>query len=331
MSNRLSDAGRFLRGLTQLTRQIVDEARRPGDPRRRSPLVEPLAEFISTGFEQLNNINIRNTISTTAWKSSVLLRQTGIAARNAIQPASPPSTSYASQPTETFTSTPSFVETDSLIDATTTATSFRVKDPMPTYPEVDLSTLKKTSYGVPSKVSTSTDPKVDTSTMPSSSSTLKSPTIEPKSEPFLSTKSLETIQDRPIDKSIEPSTSMNSSVSDESSIPLTFDENQHLMSPPVGHSDAQARPVPTTRIGRLASFGSLAAGLGVGALGSVVRRSVGLEQKSSQTALSPYLSKANAERIVNTLCKVRGAALKLGQMISIQGRFNIFLRFCSKF
>lgn len=32
-----------------------------------------------------------------------------------------------------------------------------------------------------------------------------------------------------------------------------------------------------------------------------------------------FLSEANAERIVRTLCKVRGAALKLGQMLSIQG------------
>lgn len=34
---------------------------------------------------------------------------------------------------------------------------------------------------------------------------------------------------------------------------------------------------------------------------------------------SPFLSDANAERIVDTLCKVRGAALKIGQMLSIQG------------
>uniref|UniRef100_A0A8C4XEJ3 Atypical kinase COQ8A, mitochondrial n=1 Tax=Erpetoichthys calabaricus TaxID=27687 RepID=A0A8C4XEJ3_ERPCA len=33
---------------------------------------------------------------------------------------------------------------------------------------------------------------------------------------------------------------------------------------------------------------------------------------------SPFLTEANAERIVRTLCKVRGAALKLGQMLSIQ-------------
>ena len=34
---------------------------------------------------------------------------------------------------------------------------------------------------------------------------------------------------------------------------------------------------------------------------------------------NPFLTEANAERIVNTLCRVRGAALKLGQMLSIQG------------
>ena len=37
---------------------------------------------------------------------------------------------------------------------------------------------------------------------------------------------------------------------------------------------------------------------------------------------SPFLSEANAERIVSTLCKMRGAALKLGQMLSIQGDEN---------
>uniref|UniRef100_A0A8C4W2P0 ABC1 atypical kinase-like domain-containing protein n=1 Tax=Gopherus evgoodei TaxID=1825980 RepID=A0A8C4W2P0_9SAUR len=53
------------------------------------------------------------------------------------------------------------------------------------------------------------------------------------------------------------------------------------------------RKVPATRLGRLASFGG----------------------KKLSGAL---LSEANAERIVRTLCKVRGAALKLGQMLSIQ-------------
>lgn len=32
------------------------------------------------------------------------------------------------------------------------------------------------------------------------------------------------------------------------------------------------------------------------------------------------LNDANMDRIVSTLCRVRGAALKLGQMVSIQGK-----------
>lgn len=36
------------------------------------------------------------------------------------------------------------------------------------------------------------------------------------------------------------------------------------------------------------------------------------------------LNEANATKIVDTLCRVRGAALKLGQMLSIQGRDGQF-------
>jgi len=42
-------------------------------------------------------------------------------------------------------------------------------------------------------------------------------------------------------------------------------------------------------------------------------------QKKAVLDSNPFISEANAERIVRTLCKVRGAALKLGQMLSIQG------------
>ena len=40
---------------------------------------------------------------------------------------------------------------------------------------------------------------------------------------------------------------------------------------------------------------------------------------SQSIAKNPLYNDANLERIVNTLCRVRGAALKLGQMISLQG------------
>ncbi|XP_036611330.1 atypical kinase COQ8A, mitochondrial [Trichosurus vulpecula] len=84
---------------------------------------------------------------------------------------------------------------------------------------------------------------------------------------------------------------------------------------------ARERKVPVTRIGRLANFGGLAVGLGFGALAEVAKKSLRSENSAGKKAVldsSPFLSEANAERIVSTLCKVRGAALKLGQMLSIQ-------------
>ncbi|KAM4860509.1 atypical kinase COQ8A, mitochondrial isoform 2-T4 [Thomomys bottae] len=84
---------------------------------------------------------------------------------------------------------------------------------------------------------------------------------------------------------------------------------------------ARERKVPVTRIGRLANFGGLAVGLGFGALAEVAKKSLRPETSTGKKAVldsSPFLSEANAERVVSTLCKVRGAALKLGQMLSIQ-------------
>uniref|UniRef100_A0A8C5AZ75 Coenzyme Q8B n=1 Tax=Gadus morhua TaxID=8049 RepID=A0A8C5AZ75_GADMO len=66
---------------------------------------------------------------------------------------------------------------------------------------------------------------------------------------------------------------------------------------------ARERKVPATRISRLANFGGIYDFVNV------------IEKKP---LVLPNLHEANAERIVNTLCKVRGAALKIGQMLSIQ-------------
>lgn len=84
---------------------------------------------------------------------------------------------------------------------------------------------------------------------------------------------------------------------------------------------AKQRTVPSSRLGRMVSFGSLAAGLGVGTIAEVTRRSLGFGDSSlsvGSTLDSAFINPANAERIVNTLCKVRGAALKIGQILSIQ-------------
>ncbi|XP_012693393.1 atypical kinase COQ8B, mitochondrial [Clupea harengus] len=82
---------------------------------------------------------------------------------------------------------------------------------------------------------------------------------------------------------------------------------------------AKERQVPATRLSRLVNFGGLAVGLGMGTIAEMAKQTIG-GQRSEKGALldSAFLSEANAERIVETLCKVRGAALKIGQMLSIQ-------------
>lgn len=81
-------------------------------------------------------------------------------------------------------------------------------------------------------------------------------------------------------------------------------------------SVAKQRKVPSSRIGRMASFGTLFAGLGVGTVNELAKGALGLG--GSKDMKSALFSARNAERIVDTLCRVRGAALKLGQILSIQ-------------
>ncbi|KAK3370159.1 nuclear protein Es2-domain-containing protein [Podospora didyma] len=72
--------------------------------------------------------------------------------------------------------------------------------------------------------------------------------------------------------------------------------------------------VPSSRIGRLWNYGGLAAGMFAGAIGEGLSRAVG--GGSSQGSV--MLSAANMERLVTKLSRMRGAALKLGQMMSFQ-------------
>lgn len=61
------------------------------------------------------------------------------------------------------------------------------------------------------------------------------------------------------------------------------------------------------------SFGGLAAGLGIGAVTEITKRSLGVSN-STKTEKGGYMESAfispeNAERIANTLCEVRGLFL----------------------
>ena len=86
-------------------------------------------------------------------------------------------------------------------------------------------------------------------------------------------------------------------------------------------SVALERSVPASRVSRVASFASLGAGLAFGTVAEASRRAVGIRgggKSGAATDGSLILTEANASRIVATLCRVRGAALKLGQILSIQ-------------
>ena len=78
---------------------------------------------------------------------------------------------------------------------------------------------------------------------------------------------------------------------------------------------AQPRSVPATRISRLAHFSALGAQLVLGAASEAGRRIV---SPTLTNAPSVFATEKNVSRLVSTLSRVRGAALKIGQMISIQ-------------
>ena len=71
--------------------------------------------------------------------------------------------------------------------------------------------------------------------------------------------------------------------------------------------------VPSSRLGRLWQYSGLATSMAFGAVGEGLRRATG-----SQDSGSLMFSAGNMERMVAKLSKMRGAALKLGQMLSIQ-------------
>lgn len=72
------------------------------------------------------------------------------------------------------------------------------------------------------------------------------------------------------------------------------------------------RAVPSTPMARIFGFGSLAAKVLVGTAAEAART---MGQPRDKPA---FATEANTAKLVETLCTMRGAALKLGQMMSIQ-------------
>ncbi|KAK3647308.1 hypothetical protein LTR56_008139 [Elasticomyces elasticus] len=74
--------------------------------------------------------------------------------------------------------------------------------------------------------------------------------------------------------------------------------------------------VPSSRFGRLWQYGGLAASMAFGGAAESFRRVTGTGSGDGSGSL--MLSDANIERLVVKLSRMRGAALKLGQMVSFQ-------------
>lgn len=92
------------------------------------------------------------------------------------------------------------------------------------------------------------------------------------------------------------------------------------------HTHMRERRVPETPMARLLAFSTLGLGLAAGAAAESARRLFNTPQSedkqsvlSQSTGLySAFVSDANARRLADSLSRMRGAALKLGQMLSIQ-------------
>lgn len=81
--------------------------------------------------------------------------------------------------------------------------------------------------------------------------------------------------------------------------------------------------VPSSRLSRLWHYGGLATGMAFGAMSEGLRRATGVgdnnSNESSGGSSSLMMSAGNMDRLVSKLSTMRGAALKLGQMMSFQG------------
>jgi predicted unusual protein kinase regulating ubiquinone biosynthesis (AarF/ABC1/UbiB family) len=87
--------------------------------------------------------------------------------------------------------------------------------------------------------------------------------------------------------------------------------------PPARRPRRRSR-VPAGRVERFARLGLLAAELAAGGLAEGARRALGAGTTAAATA-SALLSPGNAKRLSRRLSQMRGAAMKLGQLLSLEG------------
>lgn len=85
--------------------------------------------------------------------------------------------------------------------------------------------------------------------------------------------------------------------------------------PPPRKFKPRERSVPSSALGRVAGFAGLGASLLYGTMRESVSRAFrGPSAGGEAHPTSSFLTEENAERLANALCRMRGAALKIGQV-----------------
>jgi aarF domain-containing kinase len=106
----------------------------------------------------------------------------------------------------------------------------------------------------------------------------------------------------------------NSNASQDTTSPKPLIGDKPQLDPQVPLHQAQ---VPTSRLARIFHYGQLAAGMTVGAATTGIKQ-IAQGNASSISMKSLVLSPGNIERMAKKFSKMRGAALKIGQMMSFQ-------------
>jgi hypothetical protein len=96
-------------------------------------------------------------------------------------------------------------------------------------------------------------------------------------------------------------------------------QQQHHSNNTIHHTSQEAK-IPVSQWSRLWHYAGLATEMGLGAAQEALKRATSKEQGEGGSS-GLLLNERNAERLVRSLCRMRGAALKLGQMLSLQGEF----------
>ncbi len=82
-------------------------------------------------------------------------------------------------------------------------------------------------------------------------------------------------------------------------------------------SSRKSSRVPTSRIERLARMGVMAGKFAIAGMTESAKRALSGERDSLMT---PFLTAANARRLAESLSKMRGASMKLGQLLSMESK-----------